>query len=104
MKITIDTKEDSSEEIQKVISLLSNIVRGSNREMESKSAIGGNDVFGDLDKVKSPETASENQNAFASMFGETPKEEPTIDLANLSALRVEEKEVEEKEDVKVISY
>ena len=117
MKITIDTKEDSKEEIRKVINLLSNMVQNevhSNTDLFSASK----DVFsGTRAEVEStsdfsattnnstPADSGSNQNAFANMFGESvTKEEPTIDLANLSALREKKEEVEEKENVKVISY
>jgi len=120
MKITIDTKEDSSEEIRKVINLLSNIVKGdemvnSNTDLfsTSKDVFSGTRADSNVDVAatsdsSTPIESSSNQNAFANMFGDssTPaKEEPVIDLANLSSLReTEEKTEEEKEDVKVVSY
>jgi len=113
MKITIDTKEDSKAEIRKVINLLSNMVQEevhSNNDLfsTSKDVFSGTRAESELASSSNTETSTDNQNAFANMFGETSpsaSEEPTIDLANLSALREPKKEVEEeKEDVKVISY
>jgi hypothetical protein len=68
MKITIDTKEDSAEEIRKAIHLLSALVQG-----RAKSS----NIFED----ESPGLKSEPaQNAFANMFGsDTPLQEPSPD-------------------------
>ena len=127
MKITINTKEDSKEEIRKVINLLSNIVNGnesahSNTDLFSASK----DVFSGTRADMSPTSdfsattnnsttadstdSSSNQNAFANMFEDSPtaaKEEPAFDLANLSnlsSLREKKEEPEEEEDVQVVSY
>ncbi|MBW2996668.1 hypothetical protein KY332_05215 [Candidatus Woesearchaeota archaeon] len=66
MKITIDTKDDSHEDIRKVIALLSKMI-------ESESSPN---IFGE-----SKEEASESAgaNAFANMFGDegTPVLEPS---------------------------
>ncbi len=62
MKITIDTKEDSHEEIRKVIKMLS-------------SLIGEREIFSNQPNIF--EDNSEPSSAFASMFGSasTPSEE-----------------------------
>ncbi len=124
MKITIDTKEDSKEEIHKVINLLSNIVNNEKNEFLSsrKDAFSDNDVFSGLgdsstsdlnntNNTGNGDVGGANQNAFVNMFGdnstqtEKTAEEPVIDLAKLSSLREKQEEVEEeKEDVKVVSY
>ena len=122
MKITINTKEDSKEEIRKVINLLSNIVK-ENESVHSNTDLfsASKDVFSgtraDIDttseshSTNDPTTntnitteTSSNQNAFANMFGDaSATEKPTIDLANLPNLR-ENKEEPEEEDVQVVSY
>jgi len=116
MKITINTKEDSKDEIRKVINLLSNIVKDtesvhSNTDLfsASKDVFSGTRVEADSTRsaTTSNSTTTEsgsNQNAFANMFGNDSAEEPTIDLANLSNLREKKVELEEEEDVRVISY
>ncbi len=57
MKITIDTKEDSHEEIRKIIRMLSSLIR----EKE---------VFTNQPEINEEKTGS----AFTSMFGEQPSE------------------------------
>jgi len=81
MKITIDTKEDSPEEIKKAIRLLSALVQG--KEKHSS-------IFED----ESPLTTSEPAgNAFATMFGsDTPQPE------------LQENGKEKEEIPKVIEY
>ena len=128
MKITINTKEDSKEEIRKVINLLSNIVKEDQVHSNTDLFSASKDVFSGTraeintcnesstnnystsDISNTPSSSNpptNNQNAFANMFGESTAEtttEPTIDLANLSNLRENKEEPEEEEDVKVISY
>ena len=86
MKITIDTKEDSKEEIQKVIHLLSNLVK--------EDTVSNADIF-------TSERKSEDS-AFANMFGaeEKPAEAPDtpMDFSGFTNL------VEKKEVPKVTSY
>ena len=67
MKITIDTKEDSHEEIKKVISMLSALVG-------EKSFTNSRDIFSDS---SSPTSSSESTNAFANMFGGDSSSNPT---------------------------
>ena len=55
MKITIDTKEDSAEDIRKVMSLLSTLLEG-------RSSSGPSNIFNE----DSPSVG----NAFGSMFGD----------------------------------
>lgn len=84
MKITIDTKEDSHEDIKKVIKMLQHLVG-------EPSYTNQPNIFDE-----SPTTPSESSNAFVSMFGDTtkePKEEPM------------DESKEEKEDIpEVIPY
>ncbi len=65
MKITIDTKEDSHEEIKKVISMLSALVG-------EKSFTNSRDIFSD-----SSSSTSDSTNAFANMFGGDSSSNPT---------------------------
>ena len=94
MKITIDTKEDSKEEIKKVIQMLSNLVKG--------------DIVTNAPDIFSSSEKPAKDNAFADMFSApeepTPTEEPAdtpMDFSGFTNL-VEKKE--DKEDVEVISY
>jgi len=60
MKITIDTKEDSSAEIRKVITLLSKLIEGSSERHSN--------IFEDSSPSLEAESNS-GGNAFANMFG-----------------------------------
>ena len=86
MKITIDTKEDSNEEIRKIIKMLSSLV-------------GERESFSNQPNIFEDDKKAEPTNAFANMFGSepsTPSKESTED---------EEVKVEEKEDVPdVVEY
>jgi len=85
MKITIDTKEDSSEDIRKVIALLSKMIEDSGHSSNIFE-----DSSPDLGSSSSDSSAG---NAFANMFG------------NNSVLTEEKKEDKEKEDVpEIIEY
>lgn len=73
MKITIDTKEDSHEEIKKVISLLTHLIGqtpSSNRNIfdDSKPTESTDNLFSIFDNPSAAETK------------ETPKEKPNIEL------------------------
>jgi len=90
MKITIDTKEDSKEEIRRAIQLLSGLVGESGVGVKKDLFSSGSESSG---------------NAFASMFGsgeEEKKEETPIDLSILNSSK-EEKE-DDEEVPGVISY
>jgi hypothetical protein len=85
MKITIDTKEDSAEEIKKAIQLLSALIQGRTKH---------SNLFEDDTPVLGPAQEEPSGNAFADMFGGTspPIPEP-------------EKQEEKEEDTpKVIEY
>ena len=94
MKITIDTKEDSHEEIRKVIKMLQHLVG-------EQAYTNQPNIFEDIDSLgTSPSESSSvpEGNAFVNMFGNTetadkPKEDPM------------EVPKEEKEDIpKVVPY
>ncbi len=86
MKITIDTKEDSHEEIRKIIRMLSSLV--GERETFSNQP----NIFEDSSEDKEePET-----NAFANMFGSEPSK---LSEENKESTEDEEIKVEEKEDM-----
>ena len=102
MKITIDTKEDSKEEIQKVIQLLSGLVGGSGFR-----SVGAKEIKSDGDLFSSDSESSGN--AFASMFGSSEvekKEEAPNDFSMdlISDFKEEEKEDDEEEVPGVVSY
>lgn len=65
MRITIDTKEDSREELKRVICFLSALVG----EPVLSNAASEKDIFANKD-------AFENNNAFASLFGDAPTSNP----------------------------
>ena len=101
MKITIDTKEDSSEDIRKVIALLSKMVEGDSGEHSN--------IFGESSSESSETSSSESSgaNAFANMFGNnnsmddgTPVLEPTSSGAKEEA---EEPDLDE-ESAEIIEY
>jgi hypothetical protein len=70
MKISIDTKEDSHEEIKKVISLLSHLV-GHSQDIVTNSPTSFN-----------PEPADKGSNPFASMFGDSSEQSLTDNSKN----------------------
>jgi len=100
MKIEIDTKHDSPEEIQKVIKMLQHLV-GQNSYTNTKNIFEDPDSFGTSSEptLTSEPEQSEPTNAFVNMFGSTPtptegpKDEPM------------DQPEEEKEDIpEVIPY
>lgn len=83
MKITIDTKEDSHEEIRKVIRMLQNLVG------EEKVYSNQGNIFNDSKPV--------TKNVFGNLFSNDNKEE--------SQLKEEKPSEEEKKDVpEIITY
>jgi len=74
MKITIDTKEDSHEEIKKVISLLTHLIgqtpvtNSKNIFDNSKPTESNDNIFGIFDKPQTTETK------------ETPKEKTSVEF------------------------
>ncbi len=98
MKIEIDTKHDSPEEIKKVIKMLQHLV-GEQAYTNNPNIFEEPGSFG---AGSDQETASpaESTNAFANMFGDSsrePKEEPMDEP--------EEEPEEEKEEIpEVIPY
>ncbi|MBD3355486.1 hypothetical protein GF361_05935 [Candidatus Woesearchaeota archaeon] len=73
MKITIDTKEDSSEDIRKIISLLSTLVERSSSKSRNIFEDSGNSLnLSEPDDVSLDDSSDESEqgNAFANMFGD----------------------------------
>jgi len=81
MKLTIDTKEDSHEDIRKVIKMLQHLVSEgaySNQGNLFSDDSPSNDFFSDVDSSPTEETSSEETptesaaptNAFSAMFGD----------------------------------
>jgi hypothetical protein len=94
MKLTIDTKEDSHEDIKKVIKMLQHLV-GEHSYTNSPNIFEDTDSFGGGSSEESS-SGSEPTNAFVNMFGSAsePKEEP-----------MDEPEEEAKEEVpEVVPY
>lgn len=110
MKITIDTKEDSKEEIERAIHLLSSLVRENRfkevRDEEMRSERG---LFSSgSGNSSNPESSN---NAFVNMFGggetaeEKKEEKIPVDLSILSSTKEENEREEVDEEVpRVVSY
>ncbi|MBD3310206.1 hypothetical protein GF351_03225 [Candidatus Woesearchaeota archaeon] len=71
MKITIDTKEDSPEEIKKTVDFLKTLV--GEREIISNQ---GNIFSDDSSEQSGSETSGEENNAFLNMFGSSSSSDP----------------------------
>jgi len=103
MKLTIDTKEDSHEEIKKVIKMLQNLV-GDSEEMfsnqpvsDSSSSVGSPfvNIFGDT-SASTPEVQSSDSSA-----SESPSTEQTSESTeDLFAELFSEEELKKMEPVK----
>ncbi len=107
MKITIDTKEDSKEEIRKAISMLSALVEGSavytNTGIEKHHSPN---IFSDEpSSMPSPEPSSPapSQNAFANMFGAMSSQAASEAPAPTTEESSKE-EPEKKPEIQVIDY
>jgi hypothetical protein len=83
MKITIDTKEDTHDDIKKVLHVLTNII-----ERKDDSVL--------------TETNEEKPAGFMNMFGDQPKEEKTDTAPDFNSfLNLVDKKDEEKEEPKL---
>jgi len=90
MKITIDTKEDSPEDIRKVVALLSSFVsKGVEKHRNIfEDSSPGLDVFDQRSPIQekaSQATESDVSNAFTSLFGDSgsenkPKKKEEIEI------------------------
>ncbi len=95
MKITIDTKEDSHAEIQKVISMLSALVGGEEKTYSNK------DIFSD----SSPEVApSDSGGVFGNLFSNDKAEETAVEEKTEDEKPEEKEEEPESENVEIIPY
>ena len=81
MKITIDTKEDSPEDIRRVVALLSSIVSRRPEKQQQmnifEDSSPGLDIFDQKSpsqQVSSPASESDVGNAFTSLFGDSGSE------------------------------
>ena len=96
MKITIDTKEDTIEEIKNAIKMLSSLVG-------EKSYTNQPNIFENSSPEVSPGSPPEishptQQNVFGNIFEDTqPETKPAEETQTIST---EEPEIEEKEEVK----
>lgn len=101
MKITIDTKEDSKEEIRKAVRMLSAIAGDSgvyaNREQHSNKS----NIFSDEPDSAVQEDSSPSQNAFANMFGAASSQQAP---GNAPEAGESKEENEEKPRIQVIDY
>jgi len=78
MKITIDTKEDSHEEIQKVIKMLSSLVNG--KEVMSNTG----DIFTDSNQTSSSDMFSDESSSNPSSSSNILSDESNSDSTNTS--------------------
>jgi len=96
MKITIDTKEDSPEDIRKIVALLSSFVARSAEKPRNifEDSSPGLDVFNQGSQVREEAKTTESDvgNAFTSLFGNSENPEPKIE------------EKEEKPEIEIIPY
>lgn len=111
MKISIDTKDESREDIRKLIRLLQHIVDGTehSENLGGSSSSGYVNIFGDDPKPSGPQTPSEPAApGIFSIFDNPPKSEDseetepeTIDLEGSE----EDKEDDEKQgSAKMFTY
>ncbi|MBW2978304.1 hypothetical protein KY331_05655 [Candidatus Woesearchaeota archaeon] len=97
MKITVDTKEDSHEDIRRVVALLSSLVSKGIEKQKNifEDSSPGLDVFDQKSpSQEEPSQATESDvgNAFTNLFGDD------------SSSKSEEKKEEENQDVELIPY
>ena len=114
MKISVDTKEDSHEEIKKVIKMLQNLVGDSqeiftNQPSEAQTSPMAN-IFGDIASSEATETSStettqttqetaaeETSQSTEDLFAELFSEE---ELKNMDVKKESEEEEESEEEIK----
>ncbi len=113
MKITVDTKEDSRDDIRKVIKMLQHLV-GENAYSNYEPSASSRNIFDDpspsLGSSSYPEQEpqshpdSEPTNAFSAMFAD----EPTTQTADSGILPYDEEEEKEKRkidwDAEIVPY
>ncbi|MBI2138286.1 hypothetical protein HYU13_01740 [Candidatus Woesearchaeota archaeon] len=100
MKLTIDTKEDSSEEIRKAIQLLSSFISGQYPERQPnifEDSPGQQNIFGE--QQPSSQASPSPVNAFGAMFGDNG---PVI---SPSSIQEKPKSFQSEDDIpRVIPY
>jgi hypothetical protein len=107
MKLTIDTKEDSKEEIKKAIRMLSAIVGDSDTVYtnEPHEKTHHANIFSDEPAASEPDTPEPSSPApsggLFGMFGDTSSSAPA---ANEETTNDTEEEPEEKPEIQVIDY
>jgi len=108
MKVSIDTKEDSHDEIKKVISMLQNLVGDSQEIFSNDSSVAEAsnsspiaNIFGDISSASSPISAeinsSEQESALSSIEA---KEEVSQSTEDLFAELFSEEEIKKMEPAK----
>ena len=84
MKITIDTKEDSAEELQRVIELLSTLIKsrqgGRMQTSEVSSSVG--DAFGAIFGSSSSSGSSGSLNTLDGKQGGESEDKPTVQIVD----------------------
>jgi len=99
MKITINTKEDSNEDIRKVISLLSTLVKHRTESQKTSNIFENPGSSLNITEPESDQISSvdgpEKENAFANMFG---------DNNNETVKNIKEEEDKSEEKPEIIEY
>ncbi len=98
MKITIDTKEDSHEEIKKVISLLKHLV-GEGKGIYMNEPEHNTDIFSD-NASSSKESGKGSNGGLFSMFGDTGSSRNEAKEVISNKVLEEEKE----EEIEIVPY
>lgn len=109
MKVSIDTKEDSHDEIKKVIRMLQNLVGDSeeifiNQPAESSAQPAENtftNIFGDASSSQESATSSETQEAKTEEAAEEVQEQTSESTEDLFAELFNEEEIKKMNQVQV---
>jgi len=100
MKITIDTKEDTHEDIQKVIKILSSLV-GNQEVMSNQADLFGDDTETQKSEVGDSDTKSnvnDSSNASGGMFNMFNSSSEDKDSVEKTIIEAEEDKKDKKED------
>jgi len=102
MKITIDTKEDSHEDLRKVIAMLSKLIEGSEHHSNIFEDSGSSLDLPGTDSSSSSE--SSGTNAFANMFGDSSGEETPVLPVSESSDEDDSDEEQEEDAPEIMEY
>lgn len=107
MKVSIDTKEDSHEEIKKVIRMLQNLVGDSQEIYSNDPSVSASsqqspiaNIFGDTSQVSSSSPIEASSDASSEQTSTEEKEETSQSTEDLFAELFSEEELKKMEHVK----